>query len=278
MVRLRIYWGPLASCNYNCPYCSTPACAQAAEAVAPAKWGPADVYQMVEDIASAHGPTDWDIGGPEPTQETWLLAALLVPQGNSLVVSSNMSFLPEELFSDLPAERVLVCASFHPYAVQLPEFLEKIVQCRIEGAEVPSASVVGYPPLLENFPTWKRMMEAIGVLFVPHAFIGEYEGRTYPAAYSDEEWVLLAGGAEKLGMSLKNRASRQAGGRCAAGWRYVWANRRGDAFRCIGNREPRGSLFEGLTLDDEPKPCDREECPCPNVSRTLWLDDDGLSW
>ena len=117
----------------------------------------------------------------------------------------------------------------------------------------------------------------------PKAFRGNYDGKTYPAAYSDEERAIIVEYSKRAEEFYKDQFSLRDdrptidpvidrevflngiphfhGRQCAAGHDLVRIDSKGDIYRC-GSKAQLGSVVRGDFRRMEPlSPCNDQFCP-----------------
>jgi hypothetical protein len=126
--------------------------------------------------------------------------------------------------------------------------------------------LVGYPPLVGQLPDIKSRLNQLGLTVFLQGFIGTYEGRSYPQAYTSEEKNIL----RKLCYSRHDYEffiEARKPGFCYAGYNSFYVDMSGAVRACgvggwpwplMGNLldEPRVVLLPG------PHPCISQTCLC----------------
>ncbi len=270
-VRARFSWYVGVNCNFRCPYCVGPWRA------APGLRLP--VQEAINGWRRWHeerGVAQICCTGAEPMFDREG-AALLgeISRWHVLDINSNMSFRIEHLDLFQLRENVYFTTSYHPMtgggrSQPLSEFLQKIADVRERGFRVNAASCVAYPPAISALADVKREVEGEGLGFVVHLYRGEYQGRRYPAGYTDAERDMLTelfGGRAALDAA---GAKTRRGQPCWAGSKYFLIHADGTSYRCPDVPTPLpGSLYDGtLSPAAVPQPCPLEAgCHC----QELWV-------
>jgi MoaA/NifB/PqqE/SkfB family radical SAM enzyme len=249
-----LYRGPLASCNYDCPYCP----------FAKRRDGPA---ALRADRAALTRFVDWAAANPAGHR----LSVLFTPWGegltrgwyrDALVRLSHLSHVDRVAiqtnlsarlsFVDLANRDTLALwATYHPGQVPLPRFLR---QCGIlDAAGVRySVGVVGLPAHLDAARTLRAALDPRVYLWVNAA-----DGHGYTAE-DEAQWTAID---PHFGYSARPHAS--LGYECRAGESVVSVDGEGTVRRCHFIAEPLGNLYDGSYLDGlRPRPCVNAICDC----------------
>jgi MoaA/NifB/PqqE/SkfB family radical SAM enzyme len=136
---------------------------------------------------------------------------------------------------------------------------------------------------------YKQIIEERGFDFKLIPFHGEFEGKTYPKHYTEEESALLK---EVSGNSIatqlntrwyeweveKKETQEVKGKLCRMGQLYAKITPDGEVTRCCASGSGRlGNIFdEDFRLLDAPAPCGVDKCPCFKAMRVgdeeeIWL-------
>ena len=249
-----LYRGPLASCDYDCPYC-------------PFAKRRDDVAALRADRDCLARFVDWAAANPDGHR----LSVLFTPWGEGLTrswyrealvrlshlshvdrvaiqtnLSSRLSFV-----SLANREALALWATYHPGQVSRDRFLD---QCRVlDRAGVRySVGVVGLPAHLPAALSLRALLRPGVYLWVNAA-----EGHVYTAA-EEAEWTAID---PHFGFSVRPHAS--LGHECRAGETVVSVDGQGTVRRCHFIAEPLGNLYDGSYVDAlRPRPCVNAACDC----------------
>jgi acyl-CoA thioesterase-1 len=186
------YNGHEAKCNYRCPYCYYIGLHHPSDKF----FGTIEQWHrgFKESFGNQHLVFYLAFGEPTIGISFYDIVEMVDSEPNwELRITSNVSQPMENLVKSKSTRegRLHINASFHPLTVSIDEFLNKILFLRERGIEI-SVVYVAYPPFL------KRLESDIAVFsehnFVVHVrrFQGNYRGKEYPYAYTDEERRLIA--------------------------------------------------------------------------------------
>jgi MoaA/NifB/PqqE/SkfB family radical SAM enzyme len=249
-----LYRGPLASCNYDCPYCPFAKRRDSRE-------------QLVADRRALARFVDWVTANPDGHR----LSVLFTPWGeglvrswyrDALVVLSGLSHVDRvaiqtnlaarlDFLANADLSTVALWATFHPGQITLDRFL---AQCRrLDGLGVRySAGIVGLPEHLEPARAVRAGLHPDVYLWVNAA-----DGYTYDAA-AEATWTAID---PHFGFSVRPHAS--AGHECRAGETAVSVDGDGTVRRCHFVAAPLGNLYDGsYQAALRPRPCPNATCDC----------------
>ncbi|MFE2410311.1 STM4011 family radical SAM protein [Kitasatospora sp. NPDC059408] len=232
-----LYRGPLASCDYDCPYCPFAKRRDTPE-------------QLRADRAALERFTAW-AAGRAGTGDT--LSLLFTPWGEGLVRSwyrralAELSRLPHvrrvaiqtnlscrtDWLAEADLDSLALWVTYHPGQVTHDRFLAKCRELDALGARY-SVGVVGQP---EHLAEAQRLRAALA----PHVYlwINAAEGRTYTDAEA-AQWAALD---PHFGYS--RHAHPSAGLPCRTGESVLSVDGDGTVRRCHFVRDVLGNLYDG---------------------------------
>ncbi|MET7383361.1 STM4011 family radical SAM protein [Streptomyces sp. NPDC005526] len=248
-----LYRGPLASCDYDCPYCP----------FAKRRDGSA---RLRADRAALERFTDW--AGKQTTDR---LSVLFTPWGEGLVRSwyrralVELSHLPHVervaiqtnlscrtgWLADADPGTVALWCTYHPGETPYERFLAKTRDLAGRGIRF-SVGVVGLPGHLEHARRLRAALPAEVYLWVNAA-----EGHTYTDDEADT-WTAI----DPL-FPYSRRPHRSAGLPCRTGETVVSVDGDGTVRRCHFVRAELGNLYDGsYRAALAPRPCPLTACDC----------------
>jgi MoaA/NifB/PqqE/SkfB family radical SAM enzyme len=160
--------------------------------------------------------------------------------------------------------KVGMVASLHPTEVRrLDAWLDTARE--LDRALDFAVTLVGYPPLLPGLPALVDRLRGLGLSTFIQGFVGDYQGRSYPFAYTQAERELLRRvSSSRHDYAYFIEATRP--GLCHAGQTGIFVDMTGQVRPCgMGARpEVLGNLLAGpeLALFPGPRPCPRQTCLC----------------
>jgi MoaA/NifB/PqqE/SkfB family radical SAM enzyme len=250
-----LYRGPLASCNYDCPYCPFAKRRDSAD-------------QLRGDRAALERFVDWVRANPDGHAS---LGILFTPWGEALVrgwyrraivelsrlshvervaIQTNLAARLGWL-SDVDTDRAALWATYHPGQVPARVFLDRCAELGRLGVRY-SVGVVGLPEHLEAARALRRALPDSVYLWVNAA-----DGHTYDAV-AEAAWTELD---PHFGYSVRPHASY--GHDCWAGETVVSVQGDGTVRRCHFIPTAIGNLYDGSYRSAlRPRPCVNQMCDC----------------
>ena len=251
---LLLYRGPLASCNYDCPYCP----------FAKRRDSPAQLRADRQALARFE---DWVTANPFGDE----LSVLFTPWGEGLTRSwyrdsiTRLSHLPQlrrvAIQTNLAGRlgwlrqadptRVALWATYHPGQVGRDRFLAACATLRGYGIRH-SVGMVGLP---------EHHAEAVALRAAlptgTYLWINAADGHHYDAD-AEAGWTAID---PLFGLSV--RPHRSAGHECWAGEQALSVAGDGTVRRCHFLPEPIGNLYDGTFRQAlGPRACTRATCDC----------------
>ncbi|MEU5882185.1 STM4011 family radical SAM protein [Spirillospora sp. NPDC047279] len=247
-----LYRGPLASCDYDCPYCP----------FAKRRDTP---QQLRADRAALERFTAWVTARAQPVSilftpwgeglvRSWYRRALTelshLPHVERVAIQTNLSHRVAWTAGADPATLAL-WATYHPGQVPYERFLGKCRDLAARGIRF-SVGVVGQP---EHLADARRLRADLppGV----YLWVNAAEGRTY----TDEE---AAGWTEIDPLFSYSRHPHASRGRaCRTGDTVVSVDGEGTVRRCHFVPAVLGNLYDGsFRAELAPRPCPLDVCDC----------------
>ena len=206
--------------------------------------------------------TSYDCGGGEPTIHPQFPELLrLCAERGPVSFPTNNSQNPERWLPRETAKRIYVRAALHPEAEEKLDRYVRNARYLIEAGCEFSSIFVSHPERMHKIPEYRKFFADMGVPFTPVSFIGEYQGRDYPHAYSEAEQEML--GLNQVDRSWFHKIEPHVtrirnfrGIPCVAGFRSIFIQADGSVRRC---RYDRRVLDAPLTA---PAPCGVKNCGC----------------
>ncbi|MCP2335682.1 STM4011 family radical SAM protein [Actinomadura rupiterrae] len=246
-----LYRGPLASCDYDCPYC-------------PFAKRRDSVEQLRADRASLERFTAWVSGAPsvsvlftpwgEGLVRSWYRRALVelshLPNVRRVAIQTNLSYRTSWT-SDADPAKLALWATYHPGQVPYERFLGKARDLAERGIRY-SVGVVGQPEHLADALRLRADLPEHVYLWVNAA-----EGRSYTDAEA-AEWTAID---PLFGYSRDPHPSR--GRACRTGESVVSVDGDGTVRRCHFVPDVLGNLYDGtFRAALGPRPCPLDVCDC----------------
>lgn len=247
-----LYRGPLASCDYDCPYC-------------PFAKRRDNRGRLAADRAALARFADWAAGSGDR------LSLLFTPWGEGLVRSwyrrtlAELSRLPHvarvaiqtnlshrtDWVAEADRATLALWTTYHPGQVSHQRFLAKCRELDGHGVRY-SVGVVGDPA---HLAAARRMREALPAHV--YLWVNAQEGREYTDAEA-ADWT----GLDPL-FGYSRRPHAAAGRACRTGESVVSVDGEGTVRRCHFVPAPLGNLYDGSYREAlRPRPCPLAVCDC----------------
>ena len=288
-----LLWSPTSKCSLNCIYCISSATMSEDK-----RKGKAGLYNKIRMALNMSIPSlarnfiiYKKMGGVVPIQTERLIRALdatkktfridfaggepfLIPNlveacaaiTKKHFVSINTNLITgkvDEFAAKIDPGRVsFFVASLHIKELEkhglMSKYIDNFLKCRNRGFKI-FAREVSYPALFGEAEEYKDFFKEKGINLTFGPFAGQYNGRRYPQAYTDEELKVFG-----LPPSCKNRTD-PAGKICNAGYNIAVVFPNGSVYPCYQMREygETGNIYEKIKFTDKLIECPFDSCNCP---------------
>jgi MoaA/NifB/PqqE/SkfB family radical SAM enzyme len=250
-------------CNFKCVYCFEPYFNKENPLA-----GRLSPQQILEAFNSTGRKWHLFISGGEPLlYPNFIELANTVGRYHPFQISTNLSNKYVKPFANevSPENIFIINASLHighHTERSLKQFIENYHLFVEKGFKI-VVTYVTYPPLFERIEKDFIYLKEQGIKdLIPKVYRGNFEGKNYPANYTDEQIEIM----RKLStespheilylnkMKFKNQL-------CRAGKNFFYMNINGDVFSCGSIMNPNGNLFDGTFKPNEkPMCCTAETC------------------
>lgn len=257
-------------CNFKCPYCI--AGHAPPEGRGPSPWNAQRYHTIVENLCRL--PFNFNIrigvGGEFFVSKDLIAGARRLAQSDQVIsvnLITNLSLSAEQytrLLAGFPPHKVALVASFHPSEVKDRNAWITTAQTLAHSFSL-ATMTVAYPPLIHQLERTKDDFVAAGLIHFVQPYIGIYEGKSYPQAYSAEERavirrVIFSRHDHEFLLNLKRP------GLCNAGSTYLFVDPLGIVRPCGGADHSKilGDLTVSpdLTRIEGPVQCPALTCQC----------------
>ncbi|WEH38541.1 STM4011 family radical SAM protein [Streptomyces sp. AM 2-1-1] len=248
-----LYRGPLASCDYACPYCPFAKRRDSREQLAADR---AALERFTAWVAARSGDrlsvlfTPWGEG----LVRSWYRRALVelshLPQVERVAIQTNLSGRTGWL-AEADRERVALWCTYHPGQTAYDRFLGKCRELAALGVRH-SVGVVGFE---EHLAEARRLRAALPDQV--YLWVNAAEGRTYTDAEA-EHWTAL----DPL-FPYSRHPHRSAGLPCRTGQSVISVDGEGTVRRCHFVKAELGNLYDGSYREAlGPRACPLAVCDC----------------
>ncbi|CAM4414764.1 STM4011 family radical SAM protein [Nocardia ninae] len=248
-----LYRGPLASCDYDCPYCPF---AKRRDSTAQLRADRACLERFTTWAHQQTGDrlsllfTPWGEG----LVRSWYRRALVelshAPHIDRVAIQTNLSCRTNWL-SDADPDTLALWCTYHPGQTPYHRFLDKTHQLAGAGIRF-SVGIVGVPEHLEHAQRLRTDLPDHVYLWVNAA-----EGHTYTDAQA-ERWTAL----DPL-FPVSRHPHNSAGQACRTGSSVISVDGDGTVRRCHFVRDPLGNLYDNSYRSAlTPRPCPLTICDC----------------
>jgi hypothetical protein len=252
-----LYRGPLASCDYDCPYCPFAKRRDRPETLRADRAALERFTDWVADRGREHPGTrisvlftPWGEGLVRSWYRTAIVRLSRLPHVERVAIQTNLSGRVEWL-ADCDLDSAALWSTYHPGQVAHERFLAKARRLVELGVRF-SVGVVGEP---EHLAAARRMRAALPEEV--YLWVNAAEGRTYTDAEA-ADWQALD---PHFHYSRRPHASR--GLPCRTGDSVLSVDGDGNVRRCHFVDVPMGNLYDGSFLRRiGPRPCPLGSCDC----------------
>ncbi|MEU5427832.1 STM4011 family radical SAM protein [Streptomyces olivoreticuli] len=248
-----LYRGPLASCDYDCPYCPF---AKRRDSTERLRADRAALERFTGWAGRQTGDrlsvlfTPWGEGLVRSWYRGALVALSHQPHVGRVAIQTNLSCRTDWL-TDADLDSVALWCTYHPGQTPYERFLAKARRLADLGVRF-SVGIVGLPEHLDDARRLRAALPGHVYLWVNAA-----EGRTY----TDEEagvWTAL----DPL-FPYSRHPHRSAGLPCRTGESVISVDGDGTVRRCHFVRAELGNLYDGsYRAALSPRPCPLAVCDC----------------
>jgi hypothetical protein len=246
-----LYRGPLASCNYDCPYCpfakrrDPPELLRADRAALErfVGWVEAHPGEPTEVLF-----TPWGEGLTRSWYRTALTRLSHLPHVGRAAIQTNLAGRLDWVADADPGSLALWC-TFHPGQVSLERFLRQAATLHRHGIRH-SVGVVGLPGHHADAVALRSALPSD-----VYVWINAADGHMY-TPQEEAAWTAID---PLFGYSV--RPHRSLGRSCRTGDEVISVLGDGTVRRCHFVPEPLGNLYDG-TWRPTTAPCPKQECDC----------------
>jgi MoaA/NifB/PqqE/SkfB family radical SAM enzyme len=246
-------------CNYRCFYCVA-----AGKNNEPVQRF--DLERIEKAYSQIHAKvigTTLECGGGEPTVHPQFPELLRICSSHGAVdFPSNNSQDPKRWLPKDSARRISIRSALHPESEPNLDRYLRFARYLIDAGCAFLSTYIAHPTRLSKIPEYRELFDRYGLGFQTVAFIGTYEGRSYPHSYTEEEKRLLGLEEESRYWLHKiephtTRIRNFRGIPCIAGYHSIYIKSDGSLRRCMYDEE---RVLEAPLQKAEP--CGVKNCGC----------------
>ncbi|MBN1796958.1 MAG: radical SAM protein [Spirochaetales bacterium] len=247
-------------CNFNCDYCFIPT-----EVLRNDPLEPIRTQRFLEVLHETGKTFNIIFSGGEPFIIPNLVEAcaeLTKKHYISIVTNLSLTKRIKDFVKAVDCKRVqyMVC-SFQAHELEkrnmVNTFMENYRLLKNAGFGI-HAQIVAYPPVLKDLEKYLKLFHEKDLEVICAPFIGRYNNRSYPGAYSNAELKLIRceRQAIKTSYNWKNKS-------CIAGYNNGLVNSKHDVLCCINIKNKIGNIYEKINFSQKMIKCPHEFCSVP---------------
>ncbi len=267
-----LHWNLTERCFMGCPYCFDAASTDRRRASV----SPIDIPVLLHTLEATGRTFRISFtGGGEPFLVPNLVQACTeITKAHYVSFNTNLVEVDIGQFAEeVDPERVLsIHASCHIKSLErrglLDRFVNNVLTCMKRGFPL-NAIAVGYPPLVDEAQEYRELFAKHGIVLKFSEFIGQYDGKTYPDAYTAEEMEALGINRHSVRIHYPGSDGRIAF--CNAGYNVAVVDPNGEVTLCNDIGENIGNIYRKIEFRRHVTVCPLVSCGCP-----LWAYDQGL--
>jgi MoaA/NifB/PqqE/SkfB family radical SAM enzyme len=268
--RVVFAWDMHYACNYRCPYCFYTVAGWEELAKRCVYKTAAEWSEVWGRIAARYGRCQLRITAGEPfAYPDFVEVVTAVTKLHDVQITTNGS-LPKavaDFASRIDPARAELDCTIHPLVGDFRVFTDNVNLLRAKGF-VANVCYLAYPGQTAQMLDFKRRFAENNIRMNLAVFWGQYQGREYPHAYTDEEksWIRSVSGRD-IGPETVGLDPIPVNGKlCGAGQCYAVVQADGRVYRCgqlCREGQSLGSIFDpAFELHQAPAPCSADYCRC----------------
>lgn len=202
-------------------------------------------------------------GGGEPFLIPNIVEACIeLSKRHYLAFNTNLTSLRvRELAERVDPAHASFHASLHIKELERRNLMDRFIEtyhvCIDRGFPI-YAQEVGHPSMLKEVESYRNYFNNRGINISFGIFKGEYQGKTYPESYTDEEIKCFG-----LDPVSARHIYRQKGKLCNVGYNVFLADSEGLITPCFNIPEHHGHMYGKLHFQKKIRRCPVEVCNCP---------------
>lgn len=266
-----LHWSPTEECNLQCSYCLSAKNRIYTKKtwLFPKRTAAINIKLFLRTLERSGKTFKISfVGGGEPFLVP-NLAKLCGVLSKKHFLSFNTNLTSKqipELVNLVPPSRILdIGASLHIDELTkrnlLDNFISNYLLCKTKGFNI-SAREIAHPSMKQRVSELKSFFIKKGIILNFDPFIGTYQNKLYPAAYTEEELNIFDLQRIK-DQTQRNDIHRQSQPLCNAGYNVAYVHPSGDIWQCPAIPKKIGHVYNEVTFQNELSECTAKFCVCP---------------
>lgn len=159
-----------------------------------------------------------------------------------------------------PHRVIEINAAFHIKELErinaVDKYIKNYLYCREKGFRIRSFAIA-YPPVIKDVIRYKHILNTHDIPLDCYAFIGYYNSKEYPSAYSDELIKKLNINMDSIQNIIPTKRRY-----CTAGYGFFVINKFGHIYPCYSIKKKLGNIHKGFKSAKPFIKCPFPKCPC----------------
>jgi len=244
-------------CNYKCWYCVAKHQIEKTE-----EFNLDQMEVFLNDLSDKDASFSFECGASEPALHPQIkdLIKLLLKYGE-VSIPTNNSIDPDLWLPEGDCGRLKLRCALHPENEKtIDDFVLRMLHIKSKGARV-SCIFCASPDRLYKIKEYSKFFEEKQIPFTVIPLVGEFGGKVYPQAYTQEDQKLIFGIKREEDRDWYQKIKPLIPTRdfydipCFAGFSLFYIDSK-EIFKCLYDRKPLEKPFKGAT------PCRVHDCGC----------------
>jgi MoaA/NifB/PqqE/SkfB family radical SAM enzyme len=261
-----LVWNPTDACNLQCLYCFRFQKGSKVSAEDAKTAHAIDIPVLLKTLnATGKIFRITFSGGGEPFLIPNLIeACTALTKKHYLSFNTNLvSPAIKELVANVKPHRIInIHASLHMKELErhnlLDRYIANFLLCKSKNIAIHPLAVA-HPTLVDEVPSYRKFFLAKGINIKFSTFIGEHDGKQYPAAYTERENKVFGFSTPASG----KKPFSQKGTWCNAGYNAGVVSPSGGVQPCHYSPEIIGNIYKAIHFSNTLTKCPVEFCGCP---------------
>ncbi len=256
-----LHWAITRRCNLNCKYCFD----HDKDIKKTGEVPKINIPSLIRTLNKTNKIFKINfVGGGEPFLIPNLIEACKeITKKHYVSFQTNLTSIKiKELCERINPKRVThIHTSLHIKELERLNLMNRLIEnfqlCMERGFNI-YAREIAYPPLASEVKEYTKFFKENNIELIFSHFVGVYNGKKYPAAYTKEETKIFGFDYKK---SVETH--KQTGKLCNAGYNAGIVDTQGNIIRCSKVKENLGNIYQDIKFKDNLFKCSIEFCGCP---------------